>query len=66
MARVGVLSKRISKLPEIKIKIAQITPSVGFNLFIIQDLAHIEITEVARHVIPLFFLLLVALVILTA
>ncbi len=48
------------------IEIAQITPPVGFNLFIIQDLAKIEITEVAKHALPFFFLMLVALVILTA
>lgn len=48
------------------IEIAQITPPVGFNLFIIQDLAKIEIIEVAKYAFPFFLLLLVALVILTA
>jgi C4-dicarboxylate transporter, DctM subunit len=42
------------------VEMAQITPPVGFNLFVIQGLTKKEITTIARHAFPLFVLMLVA------
>jgi TRAP-type C4-dicarboxylate transport system permease large subunit len=40
---------------------AQITPPVGFNLFVLQAMTGRQITWIARQALPLFFLM-VALV----
>ena len=42
------------------VEMAQITPPVGFNLFVLQNLTGREITYLARTAMPLFFLMLVA------
>ena len=42
------------------VEMAQITPPVGFNLFVIQGLTGRNILEVARAALPFFFLLLAA------
>jgi TRAP-type C4-dicarboxylate transport system permease large subunit len=42
---------------------AQITPPVGFNLFVLQGMTGKEITWIARVTFP-FFLLMVAMVLL--
>ena len=42
------------------VEMAQITPPVGFNLFVIQGLTKKEITYIARTAFPLFALLFVA------
>lgn len=42
------------------VEMAQITPPVGFNLFVLQNLTGREITYLARTSMPLFFLMLVA------
>jgi C4-dicarboxylate transporter, DctM subunit len=42
------------------VEMAQITPPVGFNLFVLQNLTGREITYLARTALPLFFLMLVA------
>ena len=42
------------------VEMAQITPPVGFNLFVIQSLTKREITYIARTALPLFFLMLAA------
>ena len=39
---------------------AQITPPVGFNLFVLQGLTKREITWLARTALPLFLLMLAA------
>jgi C4-dicarboxylate transporter, DctM subunit len=39
---------------------AQITPPVGFNLFVIQGLAKHDIVRIARNAFPLFVLMMVA------
>ena len=39
---------------------AQITPPVGFNLFVLQGMTRREITWLARVALPLFLLMLVA------
>ena len=47
------------------VEVSQITPPVGFNLFVIQGLTGEPITRIARHTLPFFFLLLFATAILT-
>jgi len=42
------------------VEMAQITPPVGFNLFVIQGLTKKEITYIARTAFPLFLLLFAA------
>ena len=42
------------------VEMAQITPPVGFNLFVLQNLTGREITYIARTAMPLFFLMLAA------
>jgi C4-dicarboxylate transporter, DctM subunit len=42
------------------VEMAQITPPVGFNLFVIQGLTKYEITRIARNAFPLFVLMMVA------
>jgi C4-dicarboxylate transporter, DctM subunit len=42
------------------VEMAQITPPVGFNLFVLQGLTKREITWLARTALPLFLLMLVA------
>ncbi len=44
---------------------SQITPPVGFNLFVIQGLSKINILKIAGYAIPFFLLLLLAIVLLT-
>ena len=46
----------------IVVEMSQITPPVGFNLFVIQGLTGINILRVAQAAIPFFLLLIVALV----
>ncbi|MCG8623826.1 MAG: TRAP transporter large permease subunit [Proteobacteria bacterium] len=48
------------------VEMSQITPPVGFNLFVIQGLTGINILRVAQAALPFFFLLLVAVVLITA
>ena len=50
----------------IVVEMSQITPPVGFNLFVIQGLTGRDILYVARAALPFFFLLLLAVVLLTA
>ncbi len=47
----------------IVVEMSQITPPVGFNLFVIQGLTGLNILRVAYAAIPFFLLLMVALVI---
>ena len=42
------------------VEMAQITPPVGFNLFVIQGLTKKDIAWIARTALPLFVLMLVA------
>ena len=44
----------------IVVEMSQITPPVGFNLFVIQGLTGINILSIARSALPFFLLLLVA------
>jgi C4-dicarboxylate transporter, DctM subunit len=45
------------------VEMAQITPPVGFNLFVLQGLTHREVTWIARTALPLFFLMIGAVLI---
>lgn len=47
------------------IEIAQITPPVGFNLFVLQSLTGRSIWRITQAATPFFLLLLVALVLIT-
>jgi TRAP-type C4-dicarboxylate transport system permease large subunit len=42
------------------VELAQITPPVGLNLFVLQGLTRHDLTFVARAAIPMFFLMLLA------
>jgi C4-dicarboxylate transporter, DctM subunit len=42
------------------VEMAQITPPVGFNLFVLQGLTQRELPELARMAMPFFFLLVLA------
>ena len=45
------------------VEMAQITPPVGFNLFVLQGLTRREVTWIARTALPLFLLMIVAVLI---
>ena len=47
------------------VEMSQITPPVGFNLFVIQGLTGIDILRIAKAALPFFFLLLLAVVVIT-
>jgi tripartite ATP-independent transporter DctM subunit len=47
------------------VELAQITPPVGFNLFVLQGLTGKDIFTVARHTMPFFLLMLTAVVLVT-
>ncbi len=42
------------------VEMAQITPPVGFNLFVLQGMTGRQITWIARHTLPMFYLMIVA------
>ncbi|HUP30584.1 MAG TPA: TRAP transporter large permease subunit [Usitatibacter sp.] len=42
------------------VEMAQITPPVGFNLFVLQGMTNRQITWIARAALPLFFLMVAA------
>lgn len=48
----------------IVVEMAQITPPVGFNLFVLQGMTGREITYIARVTMPYFFLMVLAVVLL--
>ncbi|MGR3541074.1 MAG: TRAP transporter large permease [Hasllibacter sp.] len=50
----------------IVVEMSQITPPVGFNLFVIQGLTGIDILRIARAALPFFFLLLLGVALITA
>ncbi len=47
------------------VEVSQITPPVGFNLFVIQGLTDEPIVRVAKYALPFFFLMLLTTAILT-
>jgi TRAP-type C4-dicarboxylate transport system permease large subunit len=44
------------------VELAQITPPVGFNLFVLQGMTQRQITWIARQAFPMFCLIVVAVV----
>jgi len=42
------------------VEMAQITPPVGFNLFVLQGMTKKQITWIAKHTLPMFYLMIVA------
>ncbi|MGH8683038.1 MAG: TRAP transporter large permease [Burkholderiales bacterium] len=44
----------------IVVEMAQITPPVGFNLFVLQGMTGRQITWIARHTMPMFYLMIAA------
>jgi tripartite ATP-independent transporter DctM subunit len=50
----------------ILVEIAQITPPVGFNLFVLQTMSGRDINYVARASVPFFFMMLAALAVIIA
>jgi C4-dicarboxylate transporter DctM subunit len=50
----------------IMVEIGQITPPVGFNLFVLQGLTGHSIGRVARASVPFFFLMLIGVAVVTA
>jgi tripartite ATP-independent transporter DctM subunit len=46
------------------VEMAQITPPVGFNLFVLQGMTKREISEIARNALPLFLLMMTAVLLL--
>ena len=50
----------------ILVEIAQVTPPVGFNLFVLQTMSGRDINYVARASLPFFFMMLLALIIVVA
>jgi C4-dicarboxylate transporter DctM subunit len=42
------------------VEMAQVTPPVGFNLFVLQGMTRKQITWIARHALPMFFLMCIA------
>ena len=47
------------------VEVAQITPPVGFNLFVVQGLTGYDILKVARAVLPFFFVLCLGILLIT-
>jgi tripartite ATP-independent transporter DctM subunit len=48
------------------VEMAQITPPVGFNLFVLQGMTGRQITWIARHALPMFLLMCVAVALIWA
>jgi TRAP-type C4-dicarboxylate transport system permease large subunit len=42
------------------VEMAQVTPPVGFNLFVLQGMTGKQITWIARHALPMFLLMIAA------
>jgi TRAP-type C4-dicarboxylate transport system permease large subunit len=47
------------------VEMAQITPPVGFNLFVVQNLTGKDIFTVAKAALPFFLLMVIAVVMVT-
>jgi C4-dicarboxylate transporter, DctM subunit len=50
----------------IVVEMAQVTPPVGFNLFVLQGMTGRQITTIARYAVPYFVLMLVAVALIYA
>ena len=49
----------------IMIQLAQLTPPVGFNLFVISGLTGKDVLQIARHVLPYFIIMLAIVAVIT-
>ena len=47
------------------VEMSQITPPVGFNLFVLQNITGANILELARHALPFFMLLIVGVILIS-
>lgn len=59
------LANRAATLPSLSRRISQIYPPVGFNLFVLQGSKGVDILRIAKAALPLYFLLLLAVVLIT-
>ena len=50
----------------IVVEMAQITPPIGFNLFVLQGMTRHEITYIARAALPMFFIMCLAVALVVA
>jgi TRAP-type C4-dicarboxylate transport system permease large subunit len=50
----------------VMIELAQVTPPVGFNLFVISGLSNDDLFKIAKAAFPFFLIMLLATVLLTA
>jgi len=50
----------------IVVEMAQITPPIGFNLFVLQGMTRHQITYIARAAMPMFFIMCVAVALVVA
>ena len=50
----------------IVVEMAQITPPVGFNLFVLQSMTGLDIMQVTKAAMPFFFLMVLGIVVITA
>ena len=50
----------------ILVEIAQVTPPVGINLFVLQTMSGRDINYVARASVPFFFMMMIALAVVIA
>ena len=50
----------------IVVEMAQITPPVGFNLFVLQGMANKDMGYIARSAFPLFLLMIFAVILIVA
>jgi len=48
------------------VEMAQITPPIGFNLFVLQGMTHHEIGYIARTAVPMFLIMVLMIVVLVA
>lgn len=48
------------------VEMAQITPPIGFNLFVLQGMTHHEMNYIARAALPMFFIMVVMVFVLIA
>jgi C4-dicarboxylate transporter DctM subunit len=49
----------------IVVEMAQITPPVGFNLFVLQGMTGRDILQITRASLPFFFVMLLAIAVIT-
>jgi TRAP-type C4-dicarboxylate transport system permease large subunit len=49
----------------IMVEIAEVTPPVGFNLFVLQTMSGKDSTYVAKASIPFFFMMVISIVLIT-